>query len=79
MKTVKGTVIPKGFVQHTLASEDDALDLSSVSTAELHAELVRRTGVRELVFGPEDNVLIAGNDGVILDDYGPVRVLINVD
>lgn len=79
MKTVKGTVTPKGFVSHTLSFEDEAQDLSRVSTAELHAELARRTGVRELVFGPEDGVLIAGNDGVIIDDYGPVRVLINVD
>lgn len=54
-------------------------DLSRVSTAELHAELARRTGVRELVFGPDENVIIAGDDGYILDDYGPVRVLINVD
>lgn len=55
------------------------VDLSAVSTHDLHAELARRGGVREIVYGPEDNVYIAGNDGVIIDDYGPVRVLINVD
>jgi len=48
-------------------------DLSRVSTAELHAELARREGVKEYVFGPEDNVILAG------DEYGPLRVLVNVD
>lgn len=54
-------------------------DLSRVSTAELHAELARRKGVKEYVFGPEDNVIIAGDGGYILDEYGPLRVLVNID
>lgn len=55
------------------------MDLSGVSTAELQAELSRRAGVKSYVFGPEDNVLIASNDGIILDDYGPMTLSINVD
>jgi|GEM_PF-6717085 len=54
-------------------------NLSRVSTAELHAELARREGVKEYVFGPEDNAILAGDDGYILDEYGPLRVLVNVD
>lgn len=54
-------------------------DLSNVSTAELQAELSRRTGVKSYVFGPEDNVLIADSNGVLLDDNGPMIVTINVD
>lgn len=54
-------------------------DLSNVSTAELQAELSRRTGVKSYVLGPEDNVLIADGLGVLLDDYGPMVVTINVD
>ena len=55
------------------------IDLSTVSTADLHTELARREGVREIVYGPEDNVLIANSNGVVLDDYGPVRLLVNID
>lgn len=57
----------------------NTFDLSAVSTADLQAELSRREGVTSHVFGPEDNVLIACSDGVILDDSGPVTVIINVD
>lgn len=55
------------------------VDLSAVSTRDLHAELALRTGVREIVYGPEDNLLIADNNGAVLDDYGPFRVLVNID
>ncbi|WP_179087381.1 hypothetical protein [Paenibacillus odorifer] len=54
-------------------------DLSTVSTADLQAELSRREGVKTYVFGPEDNVVLADGDGVILDDCGPITVTINVD
>lgn len=55
------------------------IDLSTVSTKDLHEEIALRTGVREIVYGPEDNLLIADNNGVVLDDYGPFRVLVNID
>lgn len=56
------------------------VDLSQVSTADLHRELARRTGVREIVVGVEDDVIIAlGTDGVVIDDCGPMRILVNVD
>jgi hypothetical protein len=54
-------------------------DLTTVSTKELSAELSRREGVRTIVYGPEDSVYICGNDGVIINDNGPVTVIINVD
>lgn len=77
---VKVALTPIGYEEHTLnIPEDDPIDLSQVSTADLHRELARRTGVREIVYGPEDNVYICGNDGVIIDDYGPIRVLVNAD
>lgn len=54
-------------------------DLSTISTADLQAELSRREGVKTYVFGPDNNVVLAYEDGVVLDDYGPVTVTINVD
>ncbi|WP_449600309.1 hypothetical protein [Paenibacillus sp. Marseille-Q9583] len=56
-----------------------SFDLSTVSTADLQAELSRREGVRTHAFGPEDNVFLADSDGVILNDCGPVTITINID
>jgi len=55
------------------------VDLSAVSTRELHEELAQREGVKEYVFGPENEIELFGDDGVIIRDNGPVRVLVNRD
>ncbi|OMD27488.1 hypothetical protein [Paenibacillus odorifer] len=71
----------KLIAQVLYKTEGDAsmFDLSTVSTADLQAELSRREGVTTYIFGPENNVVLASGDGVILDDYGPVTITVNVD
>lgn len=57
-------------------------DLSAVSTRDLHEELVRRCGVRELVIGVDEYVKIGatnGKDVVVMEGDGPLRVLDNGD
>lgn len=57
-------------------------DLSTVSTAELQAELARREGVVTYALSPEDTADIAikrPGTNVYVDIDGPVTITINVD
>lgn len=57
-----------------------ATELSKFSTKELHEELAKREGVREIVIDPEDTIFLTTfNAGVVLDDCGPARILVNID
>ncbi|GED14859.1 BC1881 family protein [Aneurinibacillus migulanus] len=64
--------------------EPTPIDLSKVSTCELHAELVKREGVREIIVTPEESLPMTkweenGRWTPFPAVQGPARILINED
>jgi hypothetical protein len=60
------------------------IDLSGVPTCDLHAELAKREGVREIILSPEEEITMTSWEDacrfeVLPTVTGPARVLINED
>lgn len=65
-----------------LKSENTDVDLSKVSTKDLHEALVFREGITEHIVNPHVKVGIDFSDGrdfSRFDIVGPVRILVNTD
>ncbi|MFE4203207.1 BC1881 family protein [Aneurinibacillus aneurinilyticus] len=64
--------------------EPTPIDLSKVSTCELHAELVKREAIKEIVLSPEQSLSMTQWEEScrfepLLTVQGPARILINED
>lgn len=86
-KFMLGRVLLLGqWINNSQIIEPKPIDLSKVSTSELHAELVKREGVREIVVFPQESISMekwheeAMCQCIPLSTVqGPARILINED
>lgn len=59
-------------------------DLSNIPTCELHAELVKRSGVKEIIIGVDEELTMTRREDTCRFEAqptvtGPARILINED
>ncbi|MED0673836.1 BC1881 family protein [Aneurinibacillus aneurinilyticus] len=84
-KFMLGRVLLLGqWINNSQIIEPTPIDLSKVSTSELHAELVKREGVREIIVTPEESLPMTkweenGRWTPFPAVQGPARILINED
>ncbi|MEZ2660514.1 BC1881 family protein [Aneurinibacillus aneurinilyticus] len=72
------------WINNSQIIEPTPIDLSKVSTCELHAELVKREGIKEIVLSPEQSLSMTQWEEscrfeLLLIVQGPARILINED
>lgn len=76
-----GVQKPDGTVWAAISWDKEPC-LSRVSTADLHAELLRRRGATFYVLGPEASAEITMQDGAfreVVEVSGPATIVVNID
>lgn len=74
------------LINNSQIIEPTPIDLSKVSTSELHMEIVKREGVREIIVSPQESISMEKWHEEtmcrcipLLTVQGPARILINED
>jgi len=53
--------------------------MENKTTKEVHEELARRDGVKEILIGPHEPLKIVTDQGGVYEFTGPARILVNID